>query len=411
MPSGPGAEGKGGVTGVELVALGALLAWLLLLLDGARRWPADCRLGAAAEGADADETEVAVIVAARNEAELLPRTLPSLLGQEGRRSPVFLVDDGSSDGTGDCARRIARALGADDRLVVIEVGRVPSGWTGKVHALHRGIQAAAGREPEWLLLTDADIRHRPDSIGALLEQARSTAAGGPFDLVSVMARLHAESGWERLLAPPFVFFFHLLYPFRRVARSASRVAAAAGGCVLVRRSLLARAGGLRAIRGAVIDDVALARLVKSAGGSLWLGFDPDIQSLRRYPRLRDFWCMVSRSAFAQLGYRWSLLPPTLVALAALVISPPWVIGTSLSGLFLGSEAAPSLVRALLWGASTWILQARALLPAVLHHRVARRFAWGLPLAGALFAAMTVASAARHLAGRQPRWRDRPSGAT
>jgi hopene-associated glycosyltransferase HpnB len=265
--------------------------------------------------------------------------------------------------------------------------------------------SAPGAGPEWLLFSDADIEHRPGSVGALLERAGVGTGGDTFDLVSVMARLRADTFWERLLIPAFVFFFQLLYPFRRVQDPGSRVAAAAGGCVLIRRQMLEDSGGLEGISGALIDDVALARQVKRAGGRLWLGFDPGIRSLRPYDRLAQIWRMVARSAFDQLHYRFDLLILVLLGLLLLVVSPPLIAAAGAWQTVTGAASA-SAHRALVWAALAWGLEALALLPSVRHHRVAPVFALGLPLAAVFYGLMTAGSAWSHLTGRGTQWKGR-----
>ncbi len=199
-----------------------------------------------------------------------------------------------------------------------------------------------------------------------------------------------------------MFFFQLLYPFRQVRDPGSRVAAAAGGCVLVKRGVLETAGGVGAIRGAVIDDVALGQAVKRAGGRLWLGFDPEIVSVRPYRSLGDLWSMVRRSAFVQLGYRWSLLVLVLVGLVLLIVSPPFVLVAALAAGFSPWAA---------WAAGlAWGLQAALLWPYVRHHRVPRVFAFTLPFASLLYGLMTWTSALDHFRGRGSRWKGRSYGA-
>lgn len=401
------------MTLLEILALAPLVFWLLLAADRSRAWPRERTLPQEARLREEDASRVVAVVPARDEAEVLPDALPSLLSQGAGGFRVVLVDDGSSDGTAAVARRLAASGGWEARLSVVEAPPTPAGWTGKVAALAVGVEEArrlaGGEGPEWLLLTDADIRHRPGSVAALLARA---AEG--YDLVSVMARLGAESFWERLLLPPFVFFFQLLYPFRRVADPASRVAAAAGGCILVRRAVLEAAGGMEAIRGAVIDDVSLARQVKAAGGRLWLGIDPGIASVRPYREalggLAGIWRMVARSAFIQLRCRWDLLLVTLLGLALFVVAPPFLLaaaGLALAGA--APAAVPSLVRAVAWAGGAWALGAVALLPVVRHQRVPLPFAAGLPFAGALYGLMTASSALRHRQGRGAAWKGRTYG--
>jgi hopene-associated glycosyltransferase HpnB len=400
---------------IEIIAFAALAFWVCVTLDRSRSWPHEAILpGSPREPASIRTVSLAVIVPARNEAELLPATLTSLLVQQIDGVTVYLVDDGSSDDTAEVAREMSMEPGLAIDLEVVSAGPRPTGWSGKVHALEQGYQTIledadrAGMEPpEWLLLTDADIHHRAGSLASLLLKAESNPCGERFDLVSVMARLRADGFWERLMVPAFVFFFQLLYPFRRVAMPDSRIAAAAGGCVLLRRSALERAGGMTAIRGAIIDDVALAKAVKDSGGGTWLGFDPGICSLRPYPRLVDLWQMVSRTAFTQLRYSGLLLILTLVGLTIFVVSPPIVIGWILTTLPLSlGLVSSSPGRALLWAALAWVLMSIALLPAIRYHRIPAIYSVSLPLSGSLFGLMTASSAWKHWRGRGSNWRGR-----
>jgi len=400
---------------LEMISLTSLVFWVLLTLDRHRSWPAEVVLPVAPTDPGAHRVvSVAAIVPARDEAETLSQTLPTLLQQDVKGLRVFLVDDDSTDGTGQVARRLARQLDSAQELRVVETGPRMEGWSGKVQALLCGyvaiLEEAAenGVEPpEWLLLTDADIRYRPGSLRSLLRQADGLGPNGPYDLVSIMARLRAEGFWERLIVPAFVFFFQLLYPFRRVADRRSRIAAAAGGCVLVRRSALEEAGGFAAIGSEIIDDVALGRAIKRTGGAVWLGLDPGIASWRSYSGLRDLWRMVSRTAFTQLGYRWDLLALTLLALGIFLVSPPIVFALGLAAAWTADAADLwSLWRAMVWTFLAWALMSAAFLPAIRHHRVPIFYAVTLPVAGLLFGLMTTGSAFNDLRGKGPTWRGR-----
>lgn len=386
--------------GLEPFALAVLAFWVALALDRSRAWPAEMRLRETGLATGPPSQRVVAIVPARNEAAMLVRTLPALLDQE-ELTALVLVDDDSDDSTAETARRMAAEAGRSDRVRVISAGAPPPGWAGKVSALAAGIATPQAGAADWLLLTDADIEHRPGSVRSLLEQA-----GEGYDLVSVMARLRTESLWERLLIPTFVYFFQLLYPFRRVADPRSGVAAAAGGCVLVRRELLRRAGGLDAIAGAVIDDVALGKRIAAAGGRLWLGLDRGIRSLRPYPRLGEVWRMVSRSAFDQLDYRLGLLVLVLAGLGLFFVAPP--LGLA-AGFAAGLAGEPAGWRVALWSALSVMLQVRSLAPTVRHHGIGATWAAVLPLASLLFAAMTLSSAWAHWSGAGARWRGREIG--
>jgi len=400
---------------ISVVAVTVAGIWMGLWAAPPLRWPRELFLSEPVGGAGSRGARgVVALVPARDEASLLPLTLPPLLAQRGL-GLVVLVDDASSDGTARVARDLATAAAAarrgpqGARLEVVRIDGHAEGWSGKVAAQARGLARARELrgDTEWLLLVDADIRLREGALPALLEVAETDGR----DLVSVMARLRAVSFWERLLVPPFVYFFHLLYPFRLVRRDGSKIAAAAGGCVLVRVAALERAGGLEAIRDRLIDDVALARAVKRSGGRVWLGFDPGVESVRAYETLAEVWRMIARNAFVQLGFRWTLLALTLVGLGLVFVSPPFGLAAAIVAGWAGGGAddggaVSSAAVAAAGFAVAWLLQVAALWPSVRHHRAGFAFAWTLPLAAALYGAMTVSSAWSHLRGRTSRWRGR-----
>ncbi|MFD5569004.1 glycosyltransferase [Streptomyces cadmiisoli] len=379
------------VSAIAWTAAGSLVAWLWLLLCQGFFWRTDVRLPPRTEP-DAWPS-VCVVVPARDEATVLPASLPSLLAQDyPGRAEVFLVDDGSTDGTGALARELARRHGGLP-LTVDSPGEPPPGWTGKLWAVRHGIGLARAREPEYLLLTDADIAHAPDSLRALVAAART----GGFDVVSQMARLRVQSHWERLVVPAFVYFFAQLYPFRRIGRRGARTAAAAGGCVLLRADAAERARIPEAVRHAVIDDVAIARAVRESGGRLWLGLADRVDSVRPYPRLHDLWRMVSRSAYAQLRHSPLLLAGTVAGLALVYLVPPVA--------FVAGAAAEDTAAAVL-GLSAWLVMAGTYLPMLRYYGVAAWFAVLLPFTAFLYLLMTVDSAVQHYRGRGAAWKGR-----
>ncbi|GAT80149.1 glycosyl transferase family 2 [Streptomyces sp. F-3] len=373
--------------------MGSLAAWLWLLLGQGFFWRTDVGMPPGEDQPPDGWPPVCVVVPARDEAAVLPASLPSLLAQDyPGRAEVFLVDDGSTDGTGELARVLSRQHGGLP-LTVASPGEPPAGWTGKLWALRHGIGLARARGPEYLLLTDADIAHAPDSLRRLVAAAR---AGG-FDLVSQMARLRVETWWERLVVPAFVYFFAQLYPFRRIGRRGTRTAAAAGGCVLLRTEAAERARIPEAIRQALIDDVALARAVKGSGGHIWLGLAERVVSVRPYPRLRDLWRMVSRSAYAQLRRSPLLLLGTVAGLTLVYLVPPAALAV---GLAAGSAAAA------LAGGSAWLVMAGTYVPMLRHYRQPLWLAVLLPFTALLYLLMTVDSAVRHHRGRGAAWKGR-----
>ena len=353
----------------------ALLAWLYLALAHGRFWQAGPVL---APARPARAPRVAAVVPARDEAAVIADSIGSLLAQDDAGDfRVVLVDDGSTDGTAEIARRLG------GRLQVIEGTPRPQGWAGKLWAVHQGV-AAAG-DAAWLLLTDADIAHDPRHVATLLAQADR----GGLDMVSEMVALNCTTRAESALIPAFVYFFQMLYPFARVNAAGSRVAAAAGGTVLIRRETLARIGGIAAIRGALIDDVTLATAVKRAGGKIWLGHSGLARSIRPYPHVGEIWRMIARSAYVQLRYSPLLLAGTVLGLALLFVVPPVATFT---GHWLGLAA--------------WVVMAATFVPTLRRFRLSPLRAPLLPLAGLFYTAATIGSALDHHRGRGVVWKNR-----
>ncbi|MGW0701090.1 glycosyltransferase [Streptomyces sp. NPDC002867] len=378
-------------------ALGSLAAWCWLLLGQGFFWRTDQRLPG--RQAPAVWPDVAVVVPARDEAAVLPDSLPSLLGQRyPGRAEIVLVDDNSGDGTGEVARSLAERHGGLP-LRVVTPGEPEPGWTGKLWALRHGIALARANDPEFLLLTDADIAHEPDSLRELVAAAHGSgdAGAGGYDLVSQMARLRVESGWERLVVPAFVYFFAQLYPFRWINSAGARTVAAAGGCVLLRTATAVRANVPSSIRHAVIDDVSLARAVRRAGGRVWLGLAERVDSVRPYPRLADLWRMVSRSAYAQLRHNPLVLAATVAGLALVYLAPPVVLAAA--------TAAGDPVAA--WAAGlAWAVMAGTYAPMLRYYRQPLLLAPTLPFTALLYLLMTVESAVQHHRGRGAAWKGR-----
>jgi hopene-associated glycosyltransferase HpnB len=352
---------------------------------------------------------VCILVPARNERESLPHTLPALLQQDYPGSfMVVVIDDRSQDGTAEIARALANDAGAIDRLYVVDGKDLPSDWVGKVWALEQGATVAlAMRSPKYLLLTDADIRHASSSLRRLVSESEYRQLA----LNSRMARLRCVSQAERLLVPPFVFFFNLLYPMRQVNDRHSRVAAAAGGCVLLATDALTRAGGFACIRDRIIDDVSLAQQIKAQQVPLQLALSrTEVESLRVYDSILALWIMVRRTAFTELRYSWSRLAGAVVGLGLMFLLPPlWLIGglvwsviDTSSGIVMLSASAVCV----LTGLSAWVLMARVYQPAVRFFGLSENWVWTLPLAGFFYGAMTVDSALRYATGMRMGWRDR-----
>jgi hopene-associated glycosyltransferase HpnB len=367
----------------------ALSAWTYLIVGRGGFWRA-----AAHDDTDAPVSEpsnwpsVVAVVPARNEADLAPHSIKSLMAQEYPGAfAIVLVDDNSEDGTAGAVRAVVRSR---DRVTILTGAPVAPGWTGKLWALSQGVAHAESlaEPPKYLLLTDADIVHSPDALRTLVARAE---AGG-LVLASRMARLRCESLAERALIPAFVFFFQMLYPFTWVNRRDGRTAAAAGGCMLVERKSLAASGSISSIRTAVIDDCALGARLK-AQGPVWLGLTDHAVSIRAYPTLGDVRRMVSRSAYAQLNYSPVMLLGTLLGLSLAYLAAPLIA-------LLGSGTAQ------LGAAAAWVLMSLTFLPTVRFYRLSPLWAPLLPAIAAVYMWFTLDSAYQHMRGRGGMWKGR-----
>ena len=367
------------------IACASLAAWLFLLVARDGFWLASER----DEGPSAAPTRwprVVAVVPARDEADVIARSIGSLLGQNyPGEFRVILVDDESSDDTASVARDEGNRNGGD-QLAVIAGKSPPPGWTGKLWALAQGIEQAG--ETDYLWLTDADIGHAPDNLSRLV--ARSEADG--LVLHSLMVRLRCESVAEHALIPAFVLFFQMLYPFQRVNRAKSKSAAAAGGCMLVSAPALARAGGIKVIADALIDDCALGAAMKRQG-PIRLALTRQAESLRSYGGWRGICAMIARSAYAQLRYSPLILLGTLLALALLFLAPPLLT-------ILGSEDAQII------GIVTWTIMAIIAQPMLAHYRVSPLWGIAMPAIGTAYGVATLTSALQHWRGRGGLWKGR-----
>jgi hopene-associated glycosyltransferase HpnB len=389
--------------GQDIIAVLVLATWLYLIAARGGFWRAAERddngslLGAltVAPALASDWPAVAAVVPARDEAQTVGATIAALLRQDYPGSfNVILVDDQSRDGTARLARDAALALSAGDRLTVIAGRPLPTGWTGKLWAQSQGVEFAgnAANVPDYLLLTDADIVFAPGALASLVTRAQKDG----LLLNSLMVKLRCQSFAERLFVPAFVFFFQMLYPFAWVNDPRRATAAAAGGCMLVRREALQAAGGIASIRGALIDDCALARLLKSRG-PIALALTDHAHSVRAYPALGDIRRMIARSAYAQLGYSPLLLAGTVVGLALTYLAPVALT------LFGGGFAQFA-------GIFAWALMASAFRPILRFYgmRGLRSWLWAatLPAIAAMYMAFTLDSAYQHARGRGGMWKGR-----
>ena len=361
------------------VGVASLAAWLYLLLFRGGFW----RVPASSDPPPADASKsVAAVVPARNEETVIGKAIASLVNQDyAGRFHVFLVDDHSSDAT-------IQAAGKHDRLSIVRAGPIPAGWTGKLWAVSEGLKHAERLQPDYLLLTDADIVHAPESLSRLLARAQAEDS----DLTSWMVKLRCGTAAERALVPAFVFFFFMLYPPAWIANRRYKTAGAAGGCMLIRRSALERIGGIASIRGELIDDCALARAVKP-GGRVWLGLTESAHSIRPYNSLAEIGRMISRSAFTQLDHSAWLLAATMAGMAVIYIASPL--------LLLTRDRL-----AILLGLAAWMSMSISYFPLLRFYKRSPGWAPLLPFIALFYMGATVDSALRCWTGKGGEWKGR-----
>jgi hopene-associated glycosyltransferase HpnB len=367
----------------------AIGAWIYLLLGRGFFWLARERDDRDLPPEPASWPAVTAVVPARNEVDVIAHSVAGLLRQDYPGAfQVVLVDDASDDGTGEQAEAAADRLDRADRLTVLRGRPLPKGWTGKLWAISQGLEQASQRSPAYIWITDADIAHDPATLRRLVARAESRT----LLLVSLMARLQTGTWPEKLLIPAFVFFFDMLFPFAWVNDPARKVAAAAGGCMLVRRDALAAAGGIEAIRGEIIDDCALGARMK-AQGPIWLGLTQTSVSLRPYRTVAEIGRMVARSAYAQLRYSPWLLAGTLIGMSLIYLAAPVLA-------LAGSGDARWL------GLAAWAMMAASFQPMLRYDRLSPLWGLALPLIGALYTLFTVQSAIQVWRGRGGMWKGR-----
>lgn len=368
---------------IALISFLSFAAWIYLIGFRGAFWRSLPSLDA---GTPSGTAKVAVIVPARDEAQSIRQSIRSLLTQDysGQLS-IILVDDNSTDGTGN----IAASLDDGERLTVMNGEPLPPGWSGKLWAVHQGLAHEKAQAADYILLTDADIVHAPGHVAALVAKAEADG----LDLVSEMVHLNCMTRAEHTLIPAFVFFFQMLYPFAWIADPTKRLAGAAGGTILIRRTALDRIQGVSRIRYHLIDDCALANEIKSIGGRIWLGHAEGTVSTRVYADWRDVWNMIARTAYVQLGNSPLRLLGCVVAMSIIFCAPPLL-------------AVFAVGKACIFGLFAWFLMAIAFQPTL--HRYRRSYLWGFALPGIslFYLSATIASAWRHYAGRGGGWKDR-----
>jgi hopene-associated glycosyltransferase HpnB len=379
------AGGKVMATSITIATI-CVAIWAYLIVARGAYWHASVRDAASITGISGQWPAVAAVIPARNESDYIARSVTSLLRQDYRGPlTIVVVDDDSDDGTAAVA---TGAAAGDGRLSVTRTTGPAAGWTGKLWAVSQGIAAAESSHPEYLLLTDADIEHAPDTLSWLVSQSMA----GRFVLASLMAKLRCVSLAEKTHVPAFIYFFQMLYPFAWVARADSSTAAAAGGCMLVRADALASVGGIAGIRGALIDDCSLAAKLKTVG-PIWLGLTNRARSIRPYPAFADVARMVSRSAYSQLRYSLLALIATTLGMTITFVVPP-ILGLFASGLprYLGLLA--------------WAAMSLSFVPTLRYYRLSPIWSLALPGIALLYMSYTLQSAYQHFRRRGGQWKGR-----
>ena len=379
------------MTGLIVLILFAVLPaliWVGLVFAHGGFWRASERDDRIAVLAPKTWPSVVAVVPARDEADVIAASIGSLLAQDYEGEfRVILVDDSSSDGTADLARAEAKRLGREDRLQVLTGAPLAEGWTGKLWAVSQGVEHAAAFEPKYLLLTDADIGHAPNNLSALVAHAESWK----LVLTSLMAQLHCATLAERFLIPAFVYFFQMVYPFPLVNQP-GKTAGAAGGCMLARADALAKAGGIAAIRTALIDDCALGALMKQQG-PIWLGLTRRANSLRPYTTVGQIGRMVSRSAYAQLDYSPLKLVGVILGMGLLYVAPVCMLAF---GDLVGKEL----------GLATWLIMAASFQPMLRFYKLSPLWGLTLPAIGLAYTVFTIQSAVQMWTGKGGLWKGR-----
>lgn len=375
-----------------LVGGASLLAWLYLAFARHGFWRADQRLMTGNPSLEAWPPVVAIIPA-RNEAAYIERSISSVAGQNyPGEFRIILVDDSSEDETAAIARQVESEVPVE----IILAPPLPIGWTGKLWALAQGVRRAVPNQAlardTFLWLTDADIVHGPDVLRGLVAKAVNEKR----HMISLMAKLNCAGAAERWLVPAFVFFFQKLYPFPDVNRKGSRTAAAAGGCILLRSSMLEEAGGIAAIRGELIDDCSLAGLVRDTGGSLWLGLADNSWSIRTYD-FQGLWQMVTRTAYTQLNHSTLVLVGTVLAMVLIYLAPPILV---LSFPIHGDPLATLI------GLASWVIMSLLYRPTLTYYRRSPVEGFLLPVISGLYTLATIRSAVDHWMGKGSQWKAR-----
>jgi len=323
--------------------------------------------------------KIAIIIPARNEEQSIYQAIKSHLQSNYKGVfTVTLVNDHSEDQTEALA---IKAANNDKRFNVVCPPPLPKGWSGKLWALHHGV-VSLNTQYDYILFTDADIIHAPDTLSALTTKAMAEK----LDMISLMAKLDMRGLWGKTLIPAFVYFFMKLYPFAKANDPHNRLAGAAGGCMLISYERLDHVGSIQAIKDALIDDCTLAEKIKNTlpRSKIFIGLAiNEVISIRDNTSFASIWKMVSRTAYTQLDHSpvkllFALIGMVLIYLMPLII---FVLSVILHHIMLLSL---SLITITLMLSSFW--------PTIRHYKLSPVLVFSLPLSAILYCAMTINSA-------------------
>ena len=349
--------------------------------------------------------KVTTLIPARNEAGVIAKALQAHIAQDygqvyqhktqnQTQLQTLLIDDNSADGTYSVAQNIIDGAHAHNRIRILRAAPLENGWSGKLWALHNGFNAIANPdEIVYYWLSDADIVPASDTLSKLVHKAEQD----DLALVSLMVQLHCQNFWERLIIPAFIYYFQMLYPFKACANPKSKIAGAAGGCVLIRRDALDSIGGIAAIKDALIDDCALAAAVKAKGYKIWLGHGPKDCSIRPANGLKDLWHMVTRTAFTQLQFSYLYLALAIMGMIMLYSLPLLGIVIGLYSLNLAVLGAACLI---------WAIMTMSYYPTIRAYQQSLIMCLTLPFTAHIFMAMTLHSAFLYAKGQRSSWHGR-----
>lgn len=373
---------------ILIVAWLAAAGWIALAVRLALMFRTERPQPLATEPAPADAPAVDAIVAARDEEAGIEASVSSLLAQEYPRLTITVVDDQSTDRTGALLDAMAMRPEAAGRLRVIHGVERPEGWVGKTWAVEQGRDGASA---DWLWFVDADIVLHPRALATAMREAERRGA----DLVSLVPGGHPETFWQRVIALVLGQMLVQLFPPDQVNDPGRPgVALAAGGFLLIRRATYEAVGGHAAVRREIVEDVRLARLVKEAGGRLFVAGAPEVATTHLYGDLRAIWRGLIKNAFALMNYRLPVYLAAVVIWLTMAWAPPIALAWGLAAR--GSPAAWPLIVA---GLSGCLAQALVSLPFLLVLRIGPWYAITQPLGITLYLLIITASVWHHLRGR------------